>query len=340
MTTTDVVTIGAGFFAELHIEAWSRNPDATLTGIVDQNIGKAEQLRDKHAPEAKVFASASDALAELEPNIVDIATPPPTHAAMIALADELSPKAIICQKPFCGDLTAAQAVSERTKSLLIVHENFRFQPWYRAIKPRLTNGTLGDLYQITFRLRPGDGQGPDAYLERQPYFQEMERFLVHETAIHWIDTFRYLMGEPVAVYAALRKLNPAIQGEDAGIIVFDYANGARAVFDGNRLADHAADNTRLTMGECLIEGSKGTLTLDGYGRIFLRSFGAQDEEQIQPDYDVERFGGDCVYAFQKHVTDHLAHGTSVENTAKAYLRNQEIEEAIYRSASDGRKISL
>ena len=35
---------------------------------------------------------------------------------------------------------------------------------------------------------PGDGQGPDAYLARQPYFQAMERFLVHETAIHLIDT--------------------------------------------------------------------------------------------------------------------------------------------------------
>ena len=34
-----------------------------------------------------------------------------------------------------------------------------------------------------------------AYLERQPYFQTMPRFLVHETAIHLVDVFRFLLGE-------------------------------------------------------------------------------------------------------------------------------------------------
>ena len=38
------------------------------------------------------------------------------------------------------------------------------------------------------------------------------------------------------------------------------------MFDGNRLADHKAENRRLTMGEMLIEGSKGTLRLNGVSR--------------------------------------------------------------------------
>lgn len=71
-------------------------------------------------------------------------------------------------------------------------------------------------------------------MERQPYFQTMEKFLVHETAIHLIDVFRFLLKEePSAVYAALRRLNPAIKGEDAGMMLFDFPSGARAVFDGS-----------------------------------------------------------------------------------------------------------
>ena len=63
---------------------------------------------------------------------------------------------------------------------------------------------------VAFRLRPGDGQGPRAYLDRQPYFQTMPRLLVVETAIHWIDTFRFLMGEvdarsPRACAASIRS---------------------------------------------------------------------------------------------------------------------------------------
>ena len=99
---------------------------------------------------------------------------------------------------------------------MIVHENFRFSPWYREAKRLLDSGSLGTPHAISFRLRPGDGQGVDAYLSRQPYFQKMPRFLVFETAIHFIDTFRYLMGEVEAITARLRRINPVILGEDAG----------------------------------------------------------------------------------------------------------------------------
>ena len=160
---------------------------------------------------------------------------------------------------------------------LIIHENFRFEPWYRAAKGLLDQGALGDIYQITFRMRPGDGQGPDAYLARQPYFQKMPRFLIRETAIHFIDTFRYLLGEIVGVSADLRRLNPAIAGEDAALLTFRFASGVRGVFDGNRLADHQADDRRKTMGEMSIEGAKGTLRLDGYGRLFQRKHGSNED---------------------------------------------------------------
>ena len=104
---------------------------------------------------------------------------------------------------------------------LIIHENFRFQPWYREMKRWIEAGRFGDLHSVSFRLRPGDGQGPRAYLDRQPYFQDMP-LLVHETAVHWVDTFRFLMGPIKAVTARLRKVNPVIAGEDAGYIIFEF----------------------------------------------------------------------------------------------------------------------
>ncbi len=168
----------------------------------------------------------------------------------------------------------------------------------------------------------------------------MERFLVHETAIHLIDTFRFLFGEVSAVYADLRKLNPVIAGEDAGTILFDFADGTRGLFDGNRLADHRARNRRLTMGEMLVEGSGGTIELDGNGVIEARPHGSNDAGAVSYDWRDHAFGGDCVYLLQEAiVTAHLA-GTPKENTAAEYLRNVEIEEAIYRSSAEGRKISV
>ena len=94
----------------------------------------------------------------------------------------------------------------------------------------------------------------------------MPRFLMHETGVHYVDTFRYLLGPPDGVYADLRRLNPAIRGEDAGLFVLDYAGGARAVFDGNRLLDFPTDDPRRTFGTATLEGTEATLELAGDGR--------------------------------------------------------------------------
>ena len=47
----------------------------------------------------------------------------------------------------------------------------------------------------------------------------------------------------------------------------------RGTFDGNRLSDHIAKDRRLTIGEMLIEGSNGSLRLNGDGELFKRKFG-------------------------------------------------------------------
>ncbi len=241
---------------------------------------------------------------------------------------------VICQKPFCRtqeEAGEAVVLSRKAGKFIAVHENFRFQPWYRKTRELLDEKALGQVYQITYRLRPGDGQGDDAYLARQPYFQKMPQLLIHETGVHWIDTFRYLFGNPTAVLADLRRLNPVIAGEDAGIVIFDLPNGVRGVLDGNRLVDHAADNTRRTMGEMLIEGSDATLRLSGQGELWLRRHGSMAETQVPCDFVDTEFGGDCVFNLCAHVADHMLDGTGLENEASDYLVVQAAERAAYLS---------
>ena len=69
-------------------------------------------------------------------------------------------------------------------------------------------------------MRSEDGQGEYAYLDRQPYFQKIERFLIHETAMHFIDIFRFLFLETYSVFAILSKFNKNIKGEDTGKVFF------------------------------------------------------------------------------------------------------------------------
>ncbi|WP_353474933.1 Gfo/Idh/MocA family oxidoreductase [Salipiger sp. H15] len=332
-----VACLGAGYFSRFHAESWRRIEGVDLVGHCDIDAARAASLG------APPFTGLGRMLGEARPDLLDIITPPPTHAGAIRTALAHGIRHIICQKPFCRDLAEAREITAEAQAagaVLVIHENFRFQPWYRAIRAALTEGRIGAPLQASFRLRPGDGQGPDAYLGRQPYFRQMPRFLVHETAVHWVDTFRFLFGTPTAVYADLRRVNPAIAGEDAGFLLFDHPGGMRSLFDGNRALDHAADNLRRTMGEAWIEGTEGTLTLTGDGAVHLRRFGHLDRKTLLVPDGWEGFGGDCVHHLQRHVVAGITGGTPIENTAPDYLSVLEIEEAIYRSAASGRKIAL
>ena len=332
-----VACVGAGYFSQFHYDAWRRIESVTPVAAVDLDHASAA------ATGLAAYTDPTQMLRECRPDIVDIITPPPTHLAVIRAAIAAGVKAVICQKPFCaGPEEAAEVVrlSRESGVPLVVHENFRFQPWYRKMHQLIDEGVVGDVLQMTFRLRPGDGQGARAYLDRQPYFQRMPKFLVHETAIHWVDTFRFLLGEPQRVFADLRQLNPAIAGEDAGYILFAYPNGVRAIFDGNRLLDHAATNTRCTMGEGLLEGTRGVLSLRGDGSVHLRRFGEQAESCVLAPCTAKTFGGDCVLHLQQHVVSALRAGTTLENQAEDYLGVMAQETAIYTSSQCGSWVDI
>ena len=329
-----VAGVGAGYFSQFHLQGWRAIAQAELVGWCDRDASKVKGL--------PAFPSLEELVEKTRPDLLDIVTPPETHLALVreAAARGLP---VICQKALAPTYAEAAEVvdtAQRAGIPLIVHENFRWQPWYREARRLIAGNRFGRLHGIAFRLRPGDGQGPRAYLERQPYFQKMERFLVHETAIHWIDTFRFLMGEVVAVTALLRRLNPAIAGEDAGYIAFEFAGGSSGLFDGNRLNDHVASDPRRTMGEMWLEGEKGVLRLDGEARLWWKPHREPEAEHPYDRGPADAFGGGCCEALQRHVIAHFLHGAPLENTGRDYLANLRVQEAVYRSAAEGRRIAL
>ncbi|WP_296507698.1 Gfo/Idh/MocA family oxidoreductase [Rhodoferax sp.] len=337
-----VAMVGAGFFSQFHLDGWSRIPNVTVGALCDLNLARAQVLANKFGVEA-VVDSVDALLAQGKPDLIDLVTP---SGAQEQLLEQLIPLGIpiVCQKPFGSDVRQAQcfaAAAAQHGTPLIVHENFRFMPWHRELKRLIDVGYFGDLHGISFRLRPGDGQGPNAYMDRQPYFQTMPRLLMAETGVHYVDTFRYLMGEVSSVYAQLRRVNPVIQGEDAGVVVFGFDNRSVGLFDGNRLNDHSANNPRRTFGEMWLEGSAGVMRLDGFGALHWKPHHGPEVEHV---YDAapqdHSFGAGACGALQRHVLDGLSGECALENTAHDYLQNLRVQEAIYESNSQGCKVDL
>jgi predicted dehydrogenase len=338
--TIRIAAIGTGYFSQFHYEAWRRLEGVRVVGLSARNLEKAKSFAEERGI-PRSFDNVAQMLDELEPDLLDIISPPETHLEYVTEAAKRG-IGVVCQKPVAPTFSEAVEllrVAEEAGIFLAIHENFRFMPWFRKAKELLGNGTLGAPHAILFRFRPGDGQGPNAYLDRQPYFQKMKRFLIHETGIHYVDTFRYLLGHVSAVHAILRRMNPVIEGEDGGYVMFEFQNRASGLFDGNRLNDHLADNCRLTLGEMWLEGSNGVLRLDGFARLWFKPHG-EPEDEVVYSWENRGFGGDCVYRFQKHVIDHLKSRSPLETSGRAYLANLKIEEAIYLSNSKGQRIPI
>ncbi|MGI9414560.1 MAG: Gfo/Idh/MocA family protein, partial [Hyphomicrobiales bacterium] len=158
-----VAGVGAGFFSDFQYDAWARMPGVELAAVCDLDAERAAAMAARHGAGAS-YTELGRMLDAVQPDLLDIAVPPAAHFDIIRIGAERG-IGMICQKPFCATLeTARRAVKlcAEADTPLVVHENFRFQPWYRKIASMLDEGRLGEIYQASFRLRPGDGQGADA----------------------------------------------------------------------------------------------------------------------------------------------------------------------------------
>src|SRR5262245_29379893 len=128
-----VALAGAGMISRHHLIAWSRRSDAKVTAICDPDRGRAAERAAAFGIPA-VHESLEALLASETVDAVDIASPRETHAPLVLLAAEHG-LPVLCQKPLTPTLTEGIALvgAHAGRARLMVHENWRFRPWYRQI---------------------------------------------------------------------------------------------------------------------------------------------------------------------------------------------------------------
>ncbi len=287
------VLIGAGYFAQFQAEAWKRIPVAAIVAVADSAAGTARAFAEKFGI-AHAYESVDEALDREKPDFVDIATRPDAHLVLTRSAARRGIH-VICQKPMAptwedcvGMVEACEAASVR----LLIHENWRWQPWYREIKRLLDAGTLGGVIQLTFQWRTGDGRGPEPYAV-QPYFRQMPRLLVYETLVHLLDTARFLGGEFASIFCANRRVNPVIAGEDQSLILITFQSGLPGLIDANRISGLVP--LPVAVNSLTVEAERATLRLSPNGRLWLTEYGQAEREHSFPT-TAEGYKGDSVRA--------------------------------------------
>ncbi|MGC6467780.1 MAG: Gfo/Idh/MocA family protein [Akkermansiaceae bacterium] len=330
------VIVGAGYFSRFQYDSWNRIAEVDIVANCNRSVDKAEDFaKEFNIPRSYSIEQFEEMLVTEKPDFVDIITPPETHLDLCRIAFKHGIH-IICQKPLAPTWEETQelaALAEDHPAVrFMVHENWRWQPWYREIKTLLDSDAIGTPFHCAINTRLGDGWGDDAYLARQPFFRDYKRLFIFETGVHFLDTFRFLFGEVTAIFAQTARRNPVIKGEDCALLVCQCENGVTAMLDANRYNESDADNPRYTFGTLRIDGSKGHLEMDFEGNLTIKLLGeASTPHSYQPAK--EGFAGDCVHAVQSHFVDVMINGGEFESTASDYLKSVALVEKAYDSAS-------
>lgn len=329
--------IGAGFFAKFQAEAWKRTEGIELVAVADPLPGRAAAFAAEYGI-PRSYTEAASMLQSEKPDFADIATRPESHRELTELASAHC-RAVICQKPMAPTLAECQAMVDgcaRRGVRLLIHENWRWQPWYRAAKQLLLQGRLGCVFHFGFRMRTGDGRGAAPYLP-QPYFREMPHLLLYETAVHFLDTFRFLGGDLASVFCQTNRINPAIRGEDYALVQVSFSSGAKGLIDANRIS--GASPPEVASGEFRIEGEKAMIRIAPDGNFFLTDYGSA-ENLISMCVPAQGYKGDSVKALQQHMAECMWSGKACESEGAEYLKTVKAVDACYRSAQTGAPVHL
>jgi len=332
------VLIGCGFFARNHMQGWAAQKDATIVGVCDLDPDKAAGFgRDFGV--AGVFTDAAAMLADLRPDFVDIATTVASHRPLVELALQHA-RVVICQKPFAETLADARAMCAGATNgkTLIIHENFRWQKPFVALKAAVSGGQIGTprFLRLSFR------HAFDIYAN-QPYLAEVPDLALTDIGLHLFDLARFLMGDVARVSCETQRRNAQVAGQDAFVATLRHVSGAVSSVDASfhtRLSPDPFPQTLAT-----VEGDDGTLELmQGY-RLRLHRDGRVTETDVEPavpTWGAKPWHGiqDSVLAFEAHVVDVLAGRAAAQPSGQHNLATLAVTLAAIQSARTGQTVDL
>jgi predicted dehydrogenase len=332
--------IGCGFVSQYHIEAWKCVPVASIVALCDVDPARLARAGER-LPEARTYRDAAALFAAEALDFVEICTRPDSHPALVALAASHGAH-VLCQKPAAltrPDLLAMIESCNHARVRLMIHENWRFRPWNRALRSEIDARAIGRPIRLRLAHRDTRALRPDGFAD-QPFCATMPRLILMEMGCHLVDTARFLLGDVATVAATLARFGAGHIGEDVATLSLTFACGALGLLDMSWCATADVARSEWALNETVVEGTEGTLKLQTDGSILRLGLNGQSERRPVPMPADDRVYLDGYIATQTHFIDGILRGTEHETSAADTLKTMSVVWAGYRSAEQGRTVRL
>lgn len=274
--------IGTGAVAEHHIKSVRELDDCELIGLASSTQERARMMAEKWG--VRTYADYRNLLANNDIRAVIICTHSGNHLEPVVAAAAAG-KHILVEKPLEVSLERADQMIEACRKAEVkfgcVFQN-RFSPDFQLLQQAVAEGALG-------KLTLGN-----AYIKwyRSPEYYSSSSWkgtlagdggaaLINQ-GIHTIDLLLAIMGEVESVFGKVRTVSHQIEGEDLGVGLVSFKNGALGTVEGS---------TAIVPGypeRLEIFGTRGSVILEG-GKIL--AWDVPDMERPKPAAPEEKASG-------------------------------------------------
>lgn len=205
--------IGYGLSAKIfHIPFINDSAQFQLHAIV-QRTPKPEDDASKDWPEAKIYRSADELIADKDVGVVVVTTAPNSHADLATKAMKAG-KHVLVEKPFTPTFAEARdlcRVAKENNVLLTVYQNRRYDTDFLTVRSLLDSGALGRVVDFETHF--------DRHRPEMPTAQSWKTDPSSYSAVYDLGT--HLMDQVVSLYGLPKKITGFVgtqrQGNTTGL---------------------------------------------------------------------------------------------------------------------------
>ncbi len=337
--------IGAGFIVQgCHLVAYQK------AGFCPYGITSKSGVRAKEAAEAFQIPNVYDTWQELiddpQIEILDIAVPPHVQLDIVRYACQKKHiKGILCQKPIAMSTKDAKEIArlgEEAGIPIAVNSNMRYDQSMRALKRILEKKLLGQPVIASIDMR--------AIPDWQTFLKDYKKLEIYAMAVHHIDAFRYLFGDPEKITAVCRT-DPRTKFEHTDGIVqytFQYGDGLMATslddvwaWPEEPCEKHNYINWRVEGTDGFAEGDIGwhKRAPEFCGSTLRLTCKEYPHQWIEPKWETMWFP-DAFVGTMASLLRAVETGTEPEISARDNIRTLACVEACYQSIAEEKTVYL
>jgi predicted dehydrogenase len=200
-------------------------------------------------------------------DIVDVCTPPGTHAEIVQAAVAAG-KAVLCEKPLAADYASARTAADAARVAGVpnaVGFNYRRLPALSLLKQMIDEGAVGDVLLWRATWLSDEFLDPDI-----PFDWRFERAMgastIADLGAHLVDLALWVVDDIDAVAAqsetfTRERSGRAVDVDEASSCLVRFANGARGTFEMTRVCARRPCDFFVE-----VNGTRGTIRFE-YPRL-------------------------------------------------------------------------